>query len=100
MRARAAPALRSTMPVCTSIAQRTASTTLRNSMNAVAGALDDAPMMSGDGGINQIAAQRPQSRQGSILVRAREPAVADHIGDQDRCNFPGLAHGAPSRRLH
>jgi hypothetical protein len=27
--------------------------------NAVAGALDDAPMMGGDGGINQIASQPP-----------------------------------------
>ena len=65
---------------------------------AVAGALDDAPMMRGDRGINQIAAQRPQPRQRSLLVRPGEPAVADNIGDQDRCNFPGLAHGAPSRR--
>ena len=30
--------------------------------NAVAGALDDAPMMRGDRGINQIAAQGPQPR--------------------------------------
>ena len=46
---------------------------------AVAGALDDAPMVHGDCGINQITAQRAQSRQSSIFVRAREPAVADHI---------------------
>ena len=64
---------------------------------AVAGALDDAPVMHGDGGIDQIAAQRPQPRQRAILVRAGEPAVADHVGDQDRRNFPGFAHGAPSR---
>ena len=63
---------------------------------AVAGALDDAAMMHGDRGIDQIAAQRAQSRQGAIFVRAREPAVADHIRDQNRRNFPGLAHGAPS----
>ena len=53
-------------------------------------------MMRGDGGIDQIAAQPPEARQGAILVRSREPAVADDIGDQDRRNFPGLAHGAPS----
>ena len=48
---------------------------------AVAGALDDAAMMHGDRGIDQIAAQRAQSRQSSIFVRAGEPAVADHIRD-------------------
>ena len=47
-------------------------------------------------GINQVAAQRPKSRQGAILVCPREPGVADDIRDQNRCNFPGLAHGAPS----
>ena len=61
----------------------------------VAGALDDAPVMHGDGGIDQIAAQRPQPRQDAILVRAGEPAVADDVGDQDRRDFPGLAHRAP-----
>jgi hypothetical protein len=47
----------------------------------VAGALDDAAMVHGDCGIYQIAAQRAQSRQSSIFVRAREPAIADHIRD-------------------
>ena len=65
---------------------------------AVAGALDDAAMMHGDGGIDQIAAQRPQPRQSSIFVRAGEPAIADHIRDKDRRNFPGFGHGAPSTR--
>jgi hypothetical protein len=65
---------------------------------AVAGALDDAPMMRGDRGVNQIVAQPPQPRQRAIFIRSSQPAVADNIGDQDRCNFPGLAHGAPSHR--
>ena len=64
---------------------------------AVAGALDDAAMMHGDCGIDQIAAQRAQPRQGSIFVRAGEPAVADHIRDQDRRDLPSFGHGAPSR---
>ncbi len=34
-----------------------------------------------------------------VLVRACEPATADHVRDQDRRDFPGLAHGAPSERL-
>ena len=48
---------------------------------AVAGPLDDAAMVHGDCGVDQVAAQRAQSRQSSIFVRAREPAVADHIRD-------------------
>ena len=66
------PALRSTMPFCTSIAQRTASTTLRNSMiDAVAGALDDAAVMRGDRGIDQIAAQAAEPRQACDPRRRR-----------------------------
>ena len=64
---------------------------------AVPGAFDDAPMMRGNCRINQIAAQSPQPRQGAVLVRPGQPAIADDIGDQDRSDFPGLAHGAPSR---
>src|SRR5208337_2891886 len=63
--------------------------------NSVAGALDDAPMMRGDGGIDEIAAKPAEPRKRAILIRSREPAVTDDVGDQDRCNLPGLAHGAP-----
>jgi hypothetical protein len=66
---------------------------------AVAGALDGAPAMRGDGGVDQIAVQRPQPRQRSLLVRPGEPAITNDIGDKDRRNFPCLAHGAPSHRL-
>ena len=65
---------------------------------SVAGALDDAPVMRGDGGIDQIAAQAPEPRKGAVLVGAGEPGVADHIGDQNRRDFPGLAHARPSVR--
>ena len=61
---------------------------------AVAGALDDAPVVNGDGRIDQIAAQRPHPRQDAILVRPGEPAIADHIRAKDRRQFPGLAHRA------
>jgi hypothetical protein len=40
-------------------------------------------VMSGDRAINQIAAQRPQPRQRSLLVGAGEPTIADNVGDQD-----------------
>src|SRR5271167_1165142 len=46
---------------------------------AVAGALDDAAVMGGDGRVDQIAAQPPEARKGSILVRAGEQAVSDDI---------------------
>jgi len=64
--------------------------------DAVPGALDDAAVVHGDGRIDKVAAQRAKSGERAILVRAGEPAVADHVRDQDRRNFPGLAHRAPS----
>ena len=57
------------------MAQFTASTTLRNStMLPSPGALDDAPVMHGDGRIDQVAAQRPQPRQNAVLVALRQAA--------------------------
>jgi hypothetical protein len=53
--------------------------------------------MQGDGWIDQVAAQRSKPRQNAILVRAREPAVANNIRNQNRRNLPGLAHGASLR---
>ena len=64
--------------------------------NAVSGPLDDAPVVRVDGGIDQVAAQTPQPRQSAILVRAGEPAVADHVGDQDRRDLSRFRHAAPS----
>ena len=63
---------------------------------AVAGALDDAAMMHGNERVDQVAAERPEPRQNSIFVRTRQPAIADHVGNQDRRNFSGFGHGAPS----
>ena len=65
---------------------------------AVAGAFDDAAMVHGDCGVNQIAAQRAQSRQGSIFVCSGKPRIADHVGHQDRGQFSGPAHGATRPR--
>ena len=36
----------------------------------IAGALDDATVMNGDRRVDEIASQRPQASQGTILVRA------------------------------
>jgi hypothetical protein len=63
--------------------------------DAVAGTLDDAAMMQGDGWINQVAAQRPQPRQRSLLVGSGKPALASHIGRQNGREFAGLRHGLP-----
>jgi hypothetical protein len=65
------PALRSTIAFCTSMAQRGRRRALAKLDDAaVAGALDDAPVMHGDGRIDQVAAQRPQSREDAVFVRA------------------------------
>ena len=58
----------------------------------VAGALHHPPVMHGDGGVDQIAPERPQSRQCAILVGAGKPAVPDDIGGENCSEFPGLGH--------
>src|ERR1700730_7937749 len=62
---------------------------------SVTGALHYAPVMDGDGRIDQVAPQRPESRQGSILVRAGKPAVADHVGGENRGELPSFGHEFP-----
>ena len=65
---------------------------------AVAGALDDAAMVHGDGRIDQVASERPQPRQNPVLVGSGKPRIADDVGHQDRGQFSGLAHGATPPR--
>ena len=65
---------------------------------AIAGALDDAAVVHGDGRIDQIAAERPQPRQNPVLVGSGKPRIADDVGHQDRGEFSSLAHGATSPR--
>ena len=63
---------------------------------AVAGALDHPAFVNGDGGIDEIAAQSPEPRERPVLVGAREPAEADHVGGEDRRELARLGrHGAP-----
>ena len=61
----------------------------------VAGALDDAAMMSGYGRVDEIAAQTSQTRERTILVGAGEPAITDDIRHQNCRELPGFAHSAP-----
>ena len=65
---------------------------------AVAGSLDDAPLMQSNGRIDEVAEQRPEPRQGAILIRPGEPAVADDVRDQDCSELAGFPQGAPSGR--
>ena len=48
---------------------------------AVAGPLDDAAVMGGSRGVDQVAAKAPEPRKRALLVGAGEPAIADDIGD-------------------
>ena len=61
---------------------------------AVAGALDDASVMGGDGRVDQIAAEAAQARKCPVFVRAGKPRIADDVGHQDRRELSSLAHGA------
>ena len=63
---------------------------------AVSGPLDHATVVYGDGGIDQIAPQRPQPRKGALFVGAGEPAVTDYVTARMAASlrFPGT--GSPS----
>ena len=79
------------------MAQRTASTTLRNSTSApVAGTLHHATVMDFDGRIEQVAAERAQPRQRAVLGGTGKLAVADNICRQNSGQFPVFAMAVPS----
>ena len=65
---------------------------------AVAGALDDAAVVHGDGGVDKVAAKRSKARQRPVLVGSCKPRVADDVRNQDRRELSGLAHGATPPR--
>src|SRR5580700_4498833 len=50
----------------------------------VAGRLDDAALVLGDGRVDQFMAQRLEARQRASLVQPYEPAVANNVSRQDR----------------
>ena len=52
---------------------------------AVAGALDDAPAVGGDRRVDKIAAKSSEPRERPLLVGPGQPAIADDVGDQNRC---------------
>ena len=51
--------------------------------HAVAGELDDAPLVLGDLGVDQLVAMRLERGKRAGLVSAHEAAVADHVGGQE-----------------
>jgi len=57
--------------------------------------------MHGCGRINEVAAQRAQPRENSLLILAGEPAKADHVGGEDRGELAAFAHLAlrPAAKL-
>ena len=63
---------------------------------AVPSSLDDAAVVRGDGGVDQVAAQPPEARKGAVLVGVGETAVTDNISGQDGSDLPGFGHSAPS----
>jgi hypothetical protein len=52
--------------------------------HAVAGGLDDAPVMLPDFRIDKLATMRLQAIEGALLIRSHQPRVAGHIRGQDR----------------
>ena len=48
---------------------------------AVASALDDAAVVGGDGGVDEIAPQRAYARKRSLLIHTGQPAESNDIGD-------------------
>jgi hypothetical protein len=58
-------------------------------------------MMSGGGGVHEIAAQPPKMRKRPALVGGRTARVANDVGNQDRGELSRLAHssGSPALRI-
>ena len=89
------PALRSTIAFCISIAQRTASTTLRNSTMAPSPVLlTTRPLWTAI--VGSMSSLRNARRRPSvpILVHARQPAEADDVSGEDCRDLPTLRQGA------
>ena len=58
----------------------------------VTGALEHAPVVHGDGGVDKIAAQSPEPSQSAVLVRACQPTETNDVGGQDRCKLALFRH--------
>jgi hypothetical protein len=63
---------------------------------AISCSLNDAAVMQSDGGVEQIAAERPQPRQRAILVGSGKLAVSGYVRRKDGREFAGFRHSCPS----
>ena len=52
--------------------------------HAVAGAFHHPAIVNGNGGVDQITAERSEPGQNAVLVRAGKPRIADNVGNQYR----------------
>ena len=59
---------------------------------AVAGALDHAAVMDGDGRIDEVAPERAQPRQDPVFIGAGEPRKPDNVGHQNSRQFARFGH--------
>src|SRR5262245_22598897 len=65
----------------------------------VAGGLDDPSAMFGNRGVDELAAVRAETEEGSLLIRLHEPAVSHRVGGEDCSESPfntAGRHSAPS----
>ena len=58
----------------------------------VAHPFHDAPVVNRKGGIDKVAAQRPQTREGAVFVGARKSAVTNHVGSENGRYFARVIH--------
>ncbi|MEE8226340.1 MAG: hypothetical protein V3R30_05940, partial [Kiloniellales bacterium] len=56
--------------------------------HAITRDFDDAPAIGSDLGVDEVRLQRPEARARPFLVGLNQPAVADHIGNEDRRKPP------------
>ena len=66
-------------------AQHRISDALELDQHAIAGCLDDAAAVLGDGGIDELKPMGLETRERPRLVDLHQPAVADHVGGEDCC---------------
>jgi hypothetical protein len=57
--------------------------------------VEDAAMMQGNGGFDQIAPECAQPRKRPLLVGTGKLAVSNPIGRKNGWEFPGVRHGRP-----
>jgi len=67
--------------------------------SSIAGPFEHAPIMYGDGRIDEIAAQSSEPRQGPILVNACQPTETNNVGGEDCRKFPFFNHLCLRRRV-